>query len=64
VVACTGMSIGHKGMVYASKALAMTMLDLYKNPNLIESVKKEFNEKKGDKVYNPRIPAGPPKLIN
>ena len=33
VVACTGMSIGHKGMIYAAKALAMTMADLYKIPN-------------------------------
>jgi len=64
VVACTGMSIGHKCLIYASKALAMTMLDLYDNPNMIEDVKKEFLIKKGDRVYNPRIPAGPPKLIN
>lgn len=28
VVACGGMSIGHKGMSYASKALSMTMIDL------------------------------------
>ena len=64
VVACTGMSIGHKGMIYASKALAMTMLDLYKNPKLIEGVKEEFIERKGDKVYVPQIPPGPPKLID
>ena len=64
VVACTGMSIGHKGMIYASKSLAMTMLDFYKNPKLIEGAKKEFLERKGDKVYEPQIPPGPPKLIN
>ncbi len=64
VVACTGMSIGHKCLIYASKVLAMTMLDLYGNPNMIEDVKKEFLIKKGDRVYNPRIPAGPPKLID
>ena len=64
VVACTGMSIGHKCLIYASKVLAMTMLDLYDNPNMIEDVKKEFLIKKGDRVYHPRIPAGPPKLIN
>ena len=28
VVACSGMSIGHKGMVYASKALGMTMANI------------------------------------
>ena len=30
----------------------------------LESVKKDFLEKKGDKVYDPRIPVGPPKLID
>ena len=64
VVACTGMSIGHKGLVYASKALAMTMSDLYENPKLLESVKKDFIDNKGDKVYDPRIPSGPPRLID
>jgi len=29
VVACGGMSIGHKGMIYASKAMAMTMVQRY-----------------------------------
>jgi len=64
VVACTGMSIGHKCLMYASKALSMTMLDFYKNPKMIDEVKKEFIERKGDKVYDPRIPPGPPKLID
>jgi len=64
VVACTGMSIGHKGMMYASKALAMTMLDFYKNPKLIEGVTKEFLVRKGDKVYVPQIPPGPPKIVD
>ena len=63
VVACSGMSIGHKGMIYATKALAMTMLDLYKNPKMIEGIRKEFVERKGDKVYVPQIPPGPPSLI-
>ena len=64
VVACTGMSIGHKGLIFASKALAMTMLDFYKNPNMIDDVKKEYLERKGDRIYKPRIPPGPPKLID
>ena len=41
VVACTGMSIGHKGMIYAAKALSMTMADLYKNPKLLTAVKED-----------------------
>ena len=62
VVACTGMSIGHKGMVYASKALGMTMVDLFMDPKLIDQVKKDFKENRTNPAYDPRIPAGPPKL--
>lgn len=62
VVACSGMSIGHKGSNYASKALAMTMVDLYENPDLITQVKAEFNERKGDYVYKGILPEGPPPL--
>lgn len=62
VVACTGMSIGHKGMVYAAKALAMTMADLYKNPSLVEAVKEDFIVNKVNKTYDPRILPGPPSL--
>ena len=62
VVACGGMSIGHKGMVYASKVMAMTMLDLYENPELVEKVKDEFLERKGSEVYKPMVPEGPPPI--
>ena len=62
VVACTGMSIGHKGMIYAAKALAMTMADLYKNPKLVEAVKKDFKDNKVNDTYDPRILPGPPSL--
>ncbi|TRX60810.1 amidohydrolase [Fulvivirga sp. M361] len=59
VVACGGMSIGHKGMIYAAKALAMTMVDLYDDPSLVNEVKAEFLEKKGDYLYKAILPAGP-----
>ncbi len=59
VVACGGMSIGHKGMVYASKALAMTMVDLYTSPDKVEEMKKEFLERKGDYKYEAILPEGP-----
>jgi aminobenzoyl-glutamate utilization protein B len=60
VVACGGMSIGHKGMIYAAKALALTMVDLYQNKKLREEIKKEFLERKGDYVYEAILPEGPP----
>lgn len=62
VVACGGMSIGHKGLVYASKAMAMTMTDLFENPELIEKVKAEYKERKGDEVWEAMIPEGPPPI--
>lgn len=62
VVACGGMSIGHKGMIYASKAMSMTMLDLFENPDLVEKVKAEYVERKGDEVWEAMIPEGPPPI--
>jgi aminobenzoyl-glutamate utilization protein B len=60
VVACGGTSIGHKGLVFASKALAMTMVDAFENAAFRDAVKKEFLERKGNRVYKPVIPDGPP----
>lgn len=60
VTSCGGMSIGHKGMLYAAKAMAMTMLDLYEQPELLAAVRKEFIERKGDRVFKAMLPDGPP----
>ena len=62
VVACGGMSIGHKGMLYASKALAATMIDLYKNPKTVEAIKREFAESAKNSAFKSYIPPGPPTL--
>lgn len=62
VVACGGMSIGHKGMTYASKALAFTMIDLFEDPKKVEEVKAEYKERKGDYIYKAMIPEGPPPI--
>ena len=64
VVACGGMSIGHKGMLYAAKALGMTMVDLLDNEALLKEVQAEFKERKGDHVYKGLIPPGPPPIGN
>jgi aminobenzoyl-glutamate utilization protein B len=64
VVACGGMSIGHKGMGYAAKAMAMTMVDLYQDSALVESIQTEFKTKKGDYVYKGIIPDGPPPITS
>lgn len=60
VVACSGMSIGHKGMLHAAKVLSNTMVDLYEQPDTRAAIRKEFEEKTKVAVYKPYIPDGPP----
>ncbi|MGH9457205.1 MAG: amidohydrolase [Thermoanaerobaculia bacterium] len=60
VVACGGMSIGHKGMVYATKALAGTMVDLFEEPDTVAAIRAEFAKDTEGVAYEPYIPAGPP----
>ncbi|WP_339813596.1 amidohydrolase [uncultured Imperialibacter sp.] len=60
VVACGGMSIGHKGMVFAAKSLALTMVDLFENEAIRKAMRDEFVQKKGDYVYKAILPEGPP----
>ncbi len=60
VVACGGMSIGHKGMAYAAKALAATMVDLFEDAKTREAIQAEFKQKSKGEVYKPYVPDGPP----
>lgn len=62
VVACGGMSIGHKGMLFAAKALAMTMVDLFENEQLRKDIRAEFDKRRGGTVYKAYIPDGPPPI--
>jgi len=48
-IAAGGTSIGNKGMIVAAKTLAMTAVDLFTNPELVESAKAE---------HQGRIPEG------
>ena len=45
--AASGMSIGQKGMIVAAKTLALTALDLFKTPVLIEKARAEWTQKRG-----------------
>jgi len=62
VVACGGTSIGHKGMLYAAKALGLTMVDLFQDAELRAAARQEFEERKGDVEYEPILPPGPPPI--
>jgi aminobenzoyl-glutamate utilization protein B len=55
--ACSGHSIGRKGMTVAAKTMALTAIDLLLNPDHVTSAKQNFQERKGDHVYRSRIPA-------
>ena len=60
VVACGGMSIGHKGMLFAAKSLSTTMVDLFENEQLRQEMRKEFERRKGNEVWKALLPDGPP----
>ncbi len=49
-----GMSIGHKGMLFAAKAMASAGSKLLRDHSLLEKAKKEFKQKtKGQKYQSP-----------
>jgi aminobenzoyl-glutamate utilization protein B len=62
VTASSGMSIGHKGMLRAAKALAATMTDLYEQPETLAAIRAEFEAKRAGTVYQSYSPPGPPPL--
>ena len=56
--ACSGMSIGQKGMIMAAKALAMTGADLFSDPQLILQAKADFRQELQGRIYKSVIPEG------
>jgi aminobenzoyl-glutamate utilization protein B len=60
VVATGAHSIGHKGMVYAAKAMAATAVDLFLDAKMRDAIRAEFTKQTAGFVYKPWIPAGPP----
>ena len=50
-VACGGTEIGAKGMLVASKTMAMTAVDLFSTPSIILKATEEFKKAKGDYNY-------------
>jgi aminobenzoyl-glutamate utilization protein B len=57
VVACSGMSIGQKGMVNAAKVLALSAIDLLLDPKEVEAAKASYAKRKGQHEYRSRLPA-------
>ena len=46
-VACNGMSIGFKGMMVAAKTIALTAIDLFSQPAVIQQAKVELDKVRG-----------------
>lgn len=46
VTACSGMSIGQRGMMVAAKNLAAAAIDLFKNPSIVEAARMDFEERR------------------
>ncbi|HZD33133.1 MAG TPA: amidohydrolase [Candidatus Angelobacter sp.] len=62
--ATSGTSIGQQGMVVAAKALALTALDLFTDPALVQAAKDDFKKQLAGKTYYTAIPADQKPLLN
>lgn len=58
VSASAGMSIGHKGMMYAAKVMAITAIELYKNREKLAAVRREFEASTANNKYTSPIREG------
>lgn len=55
-VAAIGSPIGHKGMLVAAKVLALSAVDLLRDPQQLAEAKADFQARMKDKKYTTRIP--------
>ena len=55
-VACGKSDFAHRGMLYAGEIIAATAVDIYQNPEVIETAWKQLREKTGGLQYNCPIP--------
>ena len=62
--AAAGMSIGQQGMVVAAKAIALTAIDLFTDPALVQAAKDDFKKQTAGKSYYTAIPPEQKPLIN
>lgn len=58
ISACSGMSIGHKGMLLAGKVLATAGLRLLDDPELLSAAREEFSNRTEGNPYKSPLPEG------
>lgn len=56
--ACAGASAGRKGMVLAAKAIALSAVELFRDPGLFASVQTQYRKAMQGKTYRSLLPAG------
>ena len=59
-----GMGIGQDGMVVASRALALTAVDLFESPDMVAKAGAEFRRQMQGKTYTSPIPADQKAMLN
>jgi aminobenzoyl-glutamate utilization protein B len=57
VTACTGGTIGRKGMIVAAKTLSLAAFDLMTTPSLVAEARENFEKRRAGESYRSRIPA-------
>ncbi len=57
-VAAIGSPIGHKGLLIAAKALALSAVDLLQDPQALKDAKTDFQERMKGRQYTTKIPKG------
>ena len=57
-VVAIGSSIGEKGIIYSSKVLAITMIDLLEDPQQIAAAEEDFKIRMKDRTYFSFVPKG------
>jgi aminobenzoyl-glutamate utilization protein B len=55
-VACGGTSVGHKGMVVATKTLTLATLELFNDSKQVAAARESFDKRRDGKSYQTRFP--------
>lgn len=54
----SGMSIGHKSLLFAARSMAVSLIDLFVDPSLLEKAKTEFKQRMKGREYRSALPPG------